>query len=259
MKKRPLRIGVSARFQYGDPAKSGYLKKNVYYLEQSYAQYILAHGAMPFLVPDLAGRRETSLTLADYAGELDGLMLQGGTDISPQLYGEAPLKPEWAGDPPRDRYELELLNRFIESKKPVLGICRGHQLINVAMGGTLYQDTLSQVPGSHLHSDLSIYDAHYHHVTIEPGSGLAALYPGASKARVNTLHHQAVKNLGRGLHVEARSSEDGLVEAIRHSGGQYLVGVQWHPEFLDHRDPGQLDGTPLMEEFLAAARDARPA
>jgi putative glutamine amidotransferase len=254
VKRRPLKIGVSARIQYGDPAKIGYLKKNIYYLEHSYAQYILAHDAMPFLVPDLAGHRQTSLTLADYAAELDGLMLQGGTDISPQSYGEAPLKPEWGGDPPRDRYELELLNRFIEAKKPVLGICRGHQLINVALGGTLYQDTLTQVAGSHVHSDLSVYDDHYHHVRIEPGSGLAHVYPGKDTVKVNTLHHQAVKDLGRGLVIEARSAEDGIVEAIRYTGDQYLVGVQWHPEFIHDRDPELLDGSPLMEEFLRAAR-----
>lgn len=254
MKNRPLRIGVSARIQYGDASKPGYLKKNIYYIEHSYAQFILAHGAMPFLVPDLSGHRSTSLSLADYAAELDALMLQGGTDISPQAYGEQPLKPEWAGDPPRDRYEMELLNRFIEAKKPVLGICRGHQLLNVVLGGTLYQDTLTQVPGSHQHNDPSIYDEHFHHVTIEPGSRLAGLYPRASRVKVNTMHHQAVKIPGRGLVIEARSTEDGLVEAIRYNGDQYLVGVQWHPEFLDHRDPELLDGTPLMEEFLEAAR-----
>ncbi len=257
-RQRPLRIGVSARIQYGDPARHGYLKKNIYYIEQSYTQYILAHDAMPFLVPDLAGHRDTRLTLADYAHELDGLMLQGGTDISPQLYGEEPLKPEWAGDPPRDRYEMALLQAFIEAKKPVLGICRGHQLLNVALGGTLYQDTLTQVPGSHVHSDLSIYDDHYHHVTFEAGSRLCTLYPQRRTVKVNTLHHQAVKDLGRDLKVEARSTEDGLVEAIRYQGGQYLVGVQWHPEFLDHLDAELLDGSPLIEEFLEAARLPEP-
>lgn len=254
MKTRPLRIGVSARIQYGDASRHGYLKKNVYYIEQSYVQYIVAHGAMPFLVPDLAGHRATDLTLANYVRELDGLMMQGGSDIAPQAYGEAPLRPEWAGDPVRDRYELELLRGFIDAGKPVLGICRGHQLLNVALGGSLYQDIESQVPGGRRHADLSVYDEHFHEVAIEPGSRLAGLYPGAGTVRVNSLHHQSVKDLGRGLQVEARSTADGVVEAVRYTGDQYLVGVQWHPEFLDHTDPGLLDGSPLMEEFLAAAR-----
>jgi len=259
MRAGPLRIGISARTQYGDAAQKGYRSKNVYFIEQSFAQYILAHDALPFLVPDVAGHRDTSLSLADYAHELDGLMLQGGTDVAPASYGEEPLRPEWAGDAPRDRYELELVARFIDAGKPVLGICRGHQIINVALGGTLYQDVLEQVPGALKHADPALYTSNYHQVDIEPGSGLAALYPGATRVSVNTMHHQAVKTPGRGFVVEARSSADGVVEAIRYTGGQYLVGVQWHPEFLDHRDARLLDGTPLMREFLQAARAARPA
>ena len=254
MKTRPLRIAVSARIQHGDTSKPGYLKKRVYYIEQSYVQYVAAHGAMPFLVPDLAGPRATGLSLADYVRDLDGLMMQGGADLSPRLYGEAPQQPEWAGDPVRDRYELELLQRFIDAGKPVLGICRGHQLLNVALGGSLYQDIETQVPGGRRHADLSVYDDHFHEIAIEPESGLARLYPGARAARVNSLHHQSVKRLGHGLRVEARSVDDGVVEAVRHAGGPYLVGVQWHPEFLGPADPGLLDGSPLLEEFLGAAR-----
>ena len=150
---RRLRIGVSARIQYGDAAKHGYLKKNIYYLEQSFARWLQSAGVLVYLVADVVDRATNALTLADYASELDGLVLQGGTDISPQTYGEEPLRPEWAGDPERDRYEIELLNRFLELKKPVLGICRGQQLINVALGGTLYQDTATQKPGARLHQD----------------------------------------------------------------------------------------------------------
>lgn len=252
---RPLRIGVSARIQYGDPSKHGYLKKNIYYIEQSYTQYILAHDAMPFLVPDLAGHRDTTLTLADYAHELDGLMLQGGTDISPQMYGEEPLRPEWAGDPERDRYELDLLNRFLDAKKPVLGICRGQQLINVAMGGTLYQDTETQKPGAQVHQDTAVYDEKHHHIEILPGTRLAALYPGVGQAKVNSLHHQAVNRLGKGLAVEAHSVEDGVIEAIRHDGPQYVAGVQWHPEFLHGRDDAVLDAAPLLQDFIRASHE----
>ncbi|MEQ1853995.1 MAG: gamma-glutamyl-gamma-aminobutyrate hydrolase family protein, partial [Chthoniobacteraceae bacterium] len=96
---RRLRIGVSARIQYGDAAKPGYLKKNIYYLEQSFARWLQSAGALVYLVPDVVDRdgkgNPDALSLADYAAELDGLVLQGGTDISPQMYGEAPLRPEW--------------------------------------------------------------------------------------------------------------------------------------------------------------------
>jgi putative glutamine amidotransferase len=253
--KRRLRIGVSARIQYGDAAKLGYLKKNLYYLEQSFARWLQSAGVLVYLVPDVVDRASNALTLADYAQELDGLVLQGGSDISPQMYGEAPLTPEWGGDPERDRYEVELFNRFLDAKKPVLGICRGLQLISVALGGTLYQDTATQKPGAHAHQDRSVYDEKYHFVEILPGTRLAALYPGVTRAKVNSIHHQAMKEPGTGLSIEARSLEDGVIEAARLAGPQYVAGVQWHPEFLHGRGGGVLDGAPLLDEFLQAARE----
>lgn len=253
--KRRLRIGVSARIQYGDAAKLGYLKKNLYFLEQSFARWLQSAGVLVYLVPDVVDRASSALTLADYAQELDGLVLQGGSDISPQMYGEAPLRPEWGGDPERDRYELDLLKRFLDAKKPVLGICRGLQLISVALGGTLYQDTATQKPGAHAHQDRSVYDDKYHFVEILPGTRLAALYPGVTQARVNSIHHQAVKGLGTGLSIEARSLEDDVIEAARLQGPQYVAGVQWHPEFLHGRGEGVLDAAPLLGDFLQAARE----
>ena len=251
---RRLRIGVSARIQYGDAAKPGYLKKNLYYLEQSFARWLQSAGVLVYLVPDVVDRASNGLTLADYAQELDGLVLQGGSDISPQTYGERPLRPEWTGDPERDRYELELLNRFLDLKKPILGVCRGQQIINVALGGTLYQDTATQQPGALVHQDPSIYDENYHLIEFTPGSRIGELYPGVTRAKVNTLHHQAIKRLADGLRVEANCVEDDVIEAVRHTGPQYLVGVQWHPEFLHGRDDGVLDAAPLLREFLDAAR-----
>jgi len=254
--KRRLRIGVSARIQYGDAAKLGYLKKNLYYLEQSFARWLQSAGVLVYLVPDVVDRASNALTLADYAQELDGLVLQGGSDISPRMYGEAPLRPEWGGDPERDRYELDLFNRFLDAKKPVLGICRGLQVINVALGGTLYQDTATQKPGAHAHHDPTVYDDKYHCVEILPGTRLAALYPGVKQAKVNSIHHQAVKGLGAGLSIEARSLEDDVIEAVRHEGPQYVAGVQWHPEFLHGRGDDVLDAAPLLDEFLQAAHES---
>lgn len=251
---RRLRIGVSARIQYGDAAKPGYLKKNLYYLEQSFARWLQSAGVLVYLVPDVVDRETSALRLADYAQELDGLVLQGGTDISPQTYGEKPLRPEWAGDPERDRYELELLKRFSDLKKPILGVCRGQQLINVALGGTLYQDTATQMPGALPHHDASIYDENYHLIEFTTDSRIGALYPGITRAKVNTLHHQAIDRLGAGLQAEAHCVEDNVIEAIGFKGPQYLVGVQWHPEFLHGRGDGVLDAGPILHEFLDAIR-----
>jgi putative glutamine amidotransferase len=242
-----LKIGLSARFGYGDPKLHGGLKKNTFYVEQAFARWVQSTGALAFLIPDVTA---DAATLVDYASALDGLVLQGGSDISPGIYGEEPMRPEWAGDPPRDRYELELLARFMEARKPVLGVCRGQQLINVAFGGSLYQDTLVQKPGASRHQDHSIYDDNFHEIVIEPGTRLAALYPGVTTARVNTIHHQAVKRLGDNLVVEARSTDDDVIEAIRWTGPGYVFGVQWHPEFHDPTDTTLLDGRPILSEFL---------
>src|SRR5690606_23442049 len=126
---------------------------------------------------------------------LDGLVLQGGADVSPQSYAQVATRPEWNGDRARDVYELELLHEFIEAGKPVLGVCRGCQLINVAFGGTLYQDIVSDVPAAIEHVT-DLYDNHYHEIHFAPGSSLAELFPAKGGALVNSIHHQAVKELG---------------------------------------------------------------
>src|SRR5690606_24687907 len=133
---------------------------------------------------------------------------------------------------------------------------RGAQLINVACGGTLWQDIDELVAGAAIHRDDSLYDSLGHEIDFVPGSGLAALYPEMAKARVSSIHHQAVRELGGALEVEALSCGDRVVEAIRWRGPSYMFGCQWHPEF--HRDTsGLLDSGPILREFLDAAARAR--
>jgi putative glutamine amidotransferase len=233
-----IRIGVSPRLFHPQPEARGVHTKLLHYLEHSVGEWIASRGALVYLIP--AGERAN-----DYAADLDGLVLQGGADISPLAYGEQPLKPEWAGDPVRDRHEISLVKAFRSEGKPVLGICRGLQLINVALGGSLHQD----IP--HHRSDE--YDEHAHEVKLEPGSALARLYGETGPRRVVSIHHQAINKLGRGLHVEAHSVPDGQIEAIRgDSGGSYVCAVQWHPEFHGSRHDF-LDGGPLLDEFLREA------
>jgi putative glutamine amidotransferase len=255
---RPLRIGVSARLLYKVPTELGFRNKTLQYLEHSIAHWIMEHGAISLMIPAVTvdtRRVARHLSANDWVESLDGLVLQGGTDVSPQTYGQQALDPEWAGDPVRDRYELELLHAFLRGKKPVLGICRGAQLMNVAFGGTLYQDLLTQRPNTHAHVDAGLYDQLEHEVTLEAGSSLAKLYPGMERLRVTSIHHQAVDRLGRDLVIEARSTLDGVVEAIRWTGAGYARGFQWHGEF--HHDRRALaDSSPIMLDFLNAARDA---
>lgn len=155
-----------------------------------------------------------------------------------------------------DRYEMELLDASIEAGKPVLGIYRGCQLINVALGGTLWQDIATQIPGAsvHLHDD---YDRHSHDIVWNEDSSLARLYPEQRRGGTISIHHQAIKALGRGLRVEAHGADDEVIEAIRFEGRNYVFGVQWHPEFHPPGAPHLLDCTPILDEFLTAARRRR--
>jgi len=259
-KRAPLRIGLSARILHDVPRELGFRGKTLQYLEQSAAHWIMAHAALVFMVPTIESRSDIdrdAISMRDYVAALDGLVLQGGADVSPQSYGQEALDARWSGDRVRDLYEIELLWECVFQGKPVLGICRGAQLINVAFGGTLIQDIALQVPGAGMHTDAEVYDQLVHEVEIEPGSGLARLYPGLARASVNSLHHQAVDALGSGLVVEARSAGDGVVEAIRWTGASHVVGVQWHPEFHGRGDGALLDGGPLLSEFLRKAEDCR--
>lgn len=185
---------------------------------------------------------------------VDALLLQGGADVAPETYGAAALRPEWGGDPRRDRFELELLEAALAAGKPVLGICRGCQLLNVAYGGSLFQDLAAQRPGSLAHSLPQHYDAHEHALRLASGGWLAGWYAGVS-GRVTSAHHQGVDRLGGDLVVEGWCAEDGLIEAVRARSG-WVLGVQWHPEFHAGRS-GLLPAQPLLDDFLAAAQRSR--
>ncbi len=253
-----LKIGVSARILHPQRGARGLQSKTLQYLEQTAAHWLMSRDVLVLMVPtvDTGGiLHRSSIRMSDYARHLDGLMLQGGADVSPLSYGEEPLSREWTGDRLRDEYEIELLHEFIEAGKPVLGVCRGAQLINVAYGGTLYQDIVQQVPKARRHVTED-YEKNLHEVRFEPAGALARLYPGVEHARVNSIHHQSVKTLGRNLRVEAWSESDRVIEAIRGTGPSYVLGVQWHPEFHPPGDQSVLDSAPILDEFLRAARRA---
>lgn len=261
---RPLLIGISARIYYPQGPVldlGGVWTKTLHYLEQSVAHWVMSPRVLAVMIPAVESEslvKRTDLSLRGYAEALDGLVLQGGNDLAPQTYGEAPLKPEWHGDRVRDRYEMDLVDRFVQAGKPVLGICRGCQLLNVAFGGTLYQDIPTQRPDNVGHLDLAHYERQFHEVCLVPGTRLAGLYAGRTTTTVNSIHHQAVKDLGRDLIVEAQAA-DGLIEAIRWRGPSYVFGMQWHPEFmaLGRLHENQLDGHPILNDYLEAARAVR--
>ncbi|WP_025601461.1 gamma-glutamyl-gamma-aminobutyrate hydrolase family protein [Burkholderia sp. WSM2230] len=257
--QRTLRIGVSARIFHPEPGAKGLRGKTLQYLEESIAHWVMSRDVLVFMIPTVGHQgmlHPSNIRLRDYAKHLDGLLLQGGADVSPQSYAETATRPEWPGDRVRDMYELELLHEFIESGKPVLGVCRGCQLINVAFGGTLYQDIATDVPtaGAHVNED---YDQHRHAIHFPDGSTLANMFPARRDAIVNSIHHQAVKTLGRDLNIEAVSASDGIIEAVRYRRAPFVMGVQWHPEFHRAGGPELLDCTPLLDTFLRVARETR--
>jgi putative glutamine amidotransferase len=257
--QRTLKIGVSARIFHPEAGARGLQGKTLQYLEESIAQWVMSRDVLVLMIPTVNTNgllHPSKIRLRDYAKHLDGLVLQGGADVAPQTYSQTATRPEWSGDSARDMYELELLHEFVEAGKPVLGICRGCQLINVAFGGTLYQDIASDVPEAKAHVN-DLYDSHRHAIQFPPGSSLASVFPGQTAPLVNSIHHQAVRDLGRDLMIEAISEGDNIIEAVRHTKSRFVMGLQWHPEF--HRAGGSelLDCTPILDNFLRAARETR--
>ena len=256
-----MKIGISACFMHPDKTRTSFAFKTLQYVEQSMAHWLMSGGALPVMVPSPMGSTARGdINVNDYAQWLDGLVLHGGADVWPGSYGEAPLQDAWHGDRIRDEYEKALLHAFVKAGKPVFGVCRGLQLINVAFGGTLYQDIPSQLPKAVVHGDEAAFELNFHQLAVVPNTRLAHLLKDARSFKINSIHHQGIKDLAPGFVVEGRCPDDGMIEAIRHTGGltsgAYVAAVQWHPEF-HAADLGTLDDSPVLMDFLEAARLAR--
>lgn len=203
----------------------------------SYASYLgclTQAGALPVIVPpDLPPD-----TLRGVYARLDGVLLSGGGDIDPAYYGVSEYNATVREVvPARDTAELAVSRWAAADDLPLLGICRGHQVLNVALGGTLYWDIPAELPAAHVHDPggLLPLDHFAHEVTVSPGTRLAAIL-GESHLPTNSRHHQAVRDLGQGL-VATAFSEDGIVEAIEAPDRAFLLSVQWHPENLCQESP----------------------
>lgn len=211
-----------------------------------YPNGVEAAGGLPLLIPFF----EHPESVEDLADRLDGLLLAGGEDVDPLLYDEQPRIGLGDVVPERDELEFQLIRAVLKRGKPILGICRGIQVLNAALGGTLYQDLPREWQGSGLHSQRARRNHLSHSVQIDDESRLFHLLGGQKVLKTNTFHHQAVKAVAPGL-VPVAWDEEGLIEAIERPGDQFIVGVQWHPENLWRTHPVYLG---LFQGLVDAAR-----
>ena len=193
-------------------------------LHTSYVRSVEKAGGLPLIVAP--GSPQDALQLLDH---VRGLVLTGGSDVDPTLYGETRRPMLKRVIPERDAFEIALCSEALRRDLPVLAICRGQQLLNVAMGGTLYQDIASQVAGAIDHSAQGARWETSHDVELAPGTRLRSLL-GQQTVAVNSFHHQAVRQIAAGLVVAARSPVDGVIEALESRQHKFLLAVQWHPE-----------------------------
>lgn len=197
------------------------------WLGDDYVHGVEQAGGIPFVVPFL--ENESSVELV--ADKMDGLLLSGGDDIDPALFGEEPHGGLGDVTPERDRLEILLIHAMMRRNKPILGICRGMQVLNAAFGGTLYQDLPREWKGRIQHAQRGPRNHVTHTVHIEPGSRVHDLLGGQTELRTNSFHHQAVKVVAGNL-IPVAWDEEGLVEAVEIPGSSFVVAVQWHPENL---------------------------
>lgn len=219
---KPL-IGITTAYEKRE-------KRDYESLSYNYIKAVQLAGGLPILIPTLLYEE-----MDRYLDLIDGLILSGGDDIDPALYGEEPILELGEVCPERDLFEMKFLAKAIERKVPILGICRGFQMINVALGGTLYQDIKVQQGSEFNHLNLvDPVDTLEHEVTLEQNSKLYQMM-GKDRLMVNSLHHQAINEIGRNLKVVGLSF-DHIVEALEYEGESFMLGVQWHPEDLVVKD-----------------------
>ena len=216
-----------------------------YTLKSAYMQMLEGLGAVPLILP----LTDDPVILEAYLDLCDGLVLSGGGDLDPARYGHRDEGLSGGILPLRDEMELALCRMAVERDLPVLGICRGHQVLNVALGGTLYQDLKIQMGTDCAHQVLDPVGGFVHPVELVPGTPLAQ-NQGTGSVMVNSRHHQAVRDLAPGLVVQA-VSPDGVIESVYLPGKRFIWGVQWHPESIWSASE---ENRKIAEEFLRAAR-----
>lgn len=239
--KKPV-IGISASINILENGRfPGYRRS---YVNEDYVRSVILAGGVPLLLP-LTNDPEI---ITSYCGLIDGLVLSGGHDVSPLSYGEQPLQKLGHTLPERDEFEKKLIENAFGKNLPILGICRGLQMLNVVFGGTLYQD-LDYIPNCSIKHD-QYHDSALptHEIEISHGSTLHTIM-NTTRIKTNSFHHLAIKDLAEAFLVSARA-DDGIIEAVEHQGYKFIIGVQWHPEMMASTDDKMKR---LFESFIQAS------
>jgi len=235
---RPL-IGITCGHQWEEPER--------FYVNAAYVHCITDAGGTPILIPYMAAHKLRSLLIS-----LDGLLVPGGIDVDARLFNQEIHPKSGIIDPWWDELDITMIQGALELDLPVLAICRGCQVLNVACGGTLIQDIESFVTQPIKHQQQAPKWYATHSISLADNSLLAAIFD-ASQIQVNSFHHQAVAQVAPGFQISATAS-DGVIEAIESTMHRFVVGVQWHPELMASRDP---IARRLFTQFIAAAEQSR--
>ncbi|MCI7813143.1 MAG: gamma-glutamyl-gamma-aminobutyrate hydrolase family protein [Lachnospiraceae bacterium] len=236
--KKPV-IGIAGNILIVEGGKTPGMYRS--YVNHDYVVSIRNAGGIPVILPICHDERDVEEVLE----HLDGILMSGGYDMDPELYGEEALTEQGFIMREVDDSDLLLIRKAYEKKKPIFGICKGVQSINVAFGGNLYQDLKVQRPGCIRHNQKGPGADAAHMVTIHPESFLQSCF--GDHVRVNTHHHQAVKAVAEGFFVAAQA-KDGVVEAIEKKEGSFVLGVQWHPEMMASAGDRQMQR--MFERFI---------
>jgi len=235
MGRRPL-IGITAWYDYDTEST---------YIKRGYIEGVNIAGGLAILLPPAPGKDR----VLDMVQRCDGFLLSGGGDIDAKYFNERNLPFNGELSPYRDPMEIIITREAVKQNKPIFGICRGIQIMNVALGGTIYQDIHSQIKDRQLYKHQQEAPKWYpiHRIKIENDSKLKEWF-GQEYVEVNSFHHQAVKDVAEGFKVSARAG-DGIIEAIEYTGHKFAVGVQWHPELMWQKNELFLR---LFRQFVSA-------
>ncbi|TCS94698.1 putative glutamine amidotransferase [Hazenella coriacea] len=221
------------------------LEENKQFTARQYTDAIIQAGGIPVLLPYTVDQT----VINQWAHYIDGLLLTGGGDIDPILFDEEPIPGLGGIEPERDEMEIALIEQCMVHQKPIFGICRGCQILNVALGGDMYQDLPSQKQELLQHSQRAPRSHGAHLIRIEENTLLHQII-GKISTKVNTYHHQANRNPAPSLRVSATAS-DGVVEAVEGTSYPFMIGVQWHPE---HMTQTTEDAKKLFQAFVQACK-----